>query len=98
LEDNCPMVVLESMAAGVPVVAARVGGVPDLIEDGLTGIFCDPLDEKSMSGAVEKLLKNSSMACEIASRAKEKARERFHPKVIAEGHLRIYEEALRTVS
>src|SRR6185503_15447964 len=44
LEDNCPMVVLEAMAAGVPVVAARVGGVPDLVEDQKTGLFCDPLD------------------------------------------------------
>ena len=50
LEDNCPMTVLEAMAAGVPVVAARLGGLPDLIEDGKTGFFCDPLDAASMAG------------------------------------------------
>ncbi len=44
LEDNCPMVVLEAMAAaGVPVLAANVGGVPELVTDGKTGIYCDPL-------------------------------------------------------
>src|SRR4030095_2971856 len=42
LEDNCPMCVLEAMAAGVPVLASRVGGVPDLIEERVTGLFCDP--------------------------------------------------------
>ena len=55
LEDNCPMAVLEAAAAGVPVVAANVGGVPDLIEDGKTGLLCDPLNAASMSGAVEKI-------------------------------------------
>jgi glycosyltransferase involved in cell wall biosynthesis len=56
LEDNCPMTVLEAMAAGVPVVAAEVGGLPDLIEDGKTGYSCDPLEALSMAGAVENVL------------------------------------------
>jgi len=98
LEDNCPMVVLESMAAGIPVVAAKVGGVPDLIEDGKTGLFCDPLDPISMRTAVEKLLTDSSMASEMAKTAKLIARERFHPHAIASRHVEIYQEVLRTSS
>ena len=98
LEDNCPMTVLESMAAGVPVMAANVGGVPDLVEDEATGIFCNPLNAASMSAAVEKILKDSCAAREMATRANQKARERFHPKVIAQGHLKIYREFLRTDS
>lgn len=92
LEDNCPMVVLEAMAAGVPVVAAKVGGVPDLVEDGKTGFFCDPLDSASMSQAVEKMLTNRAAAHELAARAKEQALARFHPKVVAAQHLEIYKE------
>jgi L-malate glycosyltransferase len=98
LEDNCPMTVLESMAAGLPVMAARVGGVPDLIEAERTGIFCDPLDAKSMSEAVEKILMDPAAAWEMAKRAKQEARERFHPKIIAQSHLEIYQEVLRTAS
>jgi glycosyltransferase involved in cell wall biosynthesis len=95
LEDNCPMAVLEAMAARVPVMAAKVGGVPDLIEEGLTGLFCDPLDPVSMRSAVEKALADPSAAARMADRAKRLARERFHPLVIAREHLKIYREVLR---
>jgi len=94
LEDNCPMTVLEAMAAGVPVVAAKVGGVPDLIEDGKTGLFCDPLDAASMSGAVERLLAQPPLARTLAAEANRRARERFHPLVVARRHLEIYREIL----
>jgi glycosyltransferase involved in cell wall biosynthesis len=98
LEDNCPMVVLESMAAGVPVVAANVGGVPDLIDDGKTGLLCDPLNPTSMRNTVEKMLAHSSFASEMAKTAKLKARECYHPHAIAGRHVEIYEDVLRTFS
>jgi glycosyltransferase involved in cell wall biosynthesis len=94
LEDNCPMAVLEAMAAGVPVVAARVGGVPDLVEDGKTGFLCEPLDGPSMRRAVEKVLTAPAVAVQVARQAKERARERFHPEVIARRHVEIYREVL----
>ena len=94
LEDNCPMAVLEAMAAGVPVVAARVGGVPDLIEDRKTGFFCEPLDGASMRRAVEKVLAAPSAALDLARQAKSHARERFHPAVIARRHIEIYRDVL----
>jgi len=94
LEDNCPMVVLEAMAAGVPVIAAKVGGVPDLIEEGETGLFCDPLNEESMRGAVEKALLGPAKLRLMAREAKARARQRFHPVVIARRHVEIYAQAL----
>jgi glycosyltransferase involved in cell wall biosynthesis len=94
LEDNCPMVVLEAMAAGVPVLAANVGGVPDLVEDGKNGLFCDPLDAASMSNGVSRLLDQPKLAAELAATAKTRAAERFHPLVIARRHVEIYQEVL----
>jgi glycosyltransferase involved in cell wall biosynthesis len=94
LEDNCPMTVLEAMAAGVPVVAANVGGVPDLIADGQTGLLCDPVDAASMAGAVEKILTQPEFARTLASSANQSAHERFHPSAIARRHLEIYREVL----
>lgn len=93
-EDNCPMVVLEAMAAGVPVVASQVGGIPDLIRDGKTGLFCDPESAASMRDAVEKLLTDTTLAARLVENGKIEARDRFHPRVIAARHVEIYREVL----
>jgi len=94
LEDNCPMVVLEAMAAGIPVMAAKVGGLPDLIDEGKTGAFCDPLDAANMRLAVERALGDSASAKRLAESARQQALEHFHPRVVAQRHLEIYREVL----
>jgi glycosyltransferase involved in cell wall biosynthesis len=93
-EDNCPMVVLEAMAAGVPVVASKVGGVPDLIAEGKTGVFCDPERPESFREGVAKLLDNRPWARQLAENARAEALGRFHPQVVARRHLEIYREVI----
>ncbi|HPC54371.1 MAG TPA: glycosyltransferase family 4 protein, partial [Verrucomicrobiota bacterium] len=94
LEDNCPMAILEAMAAGVPVIAARVGGVPELVEEGKTGFLCNPHEPASMAAAIERVLRDPAWAAAVARQARERARERFHPETIARRHLAIYREVL----
>jgi glycosyltransferase involved in cell wall biosynthesis len=97
LEDNCPMVVLEAMAVGLPVMASRVGGIPDLITDGQTGLMFDPLDPQSMRNATCRMMENSSMRRTMSAAAQEEAIRRFHPNVVAEAHLKIYREVLSSL-
>jgi len=92
LEDNCPMVILEAMAAGVPVAASRIGGIPDLIRDGETGLLFDPMDYNAMAAAVRSLLTMDSS--ETTVRAREEALSRFHPTRVAEQHMEIYREVI----
>jgi glycosyltransferase involved in cell wall biosynthesis len=94
LEDNCPMVILEAMAAGVPVAASKVGGIPDLISDGVNGLLFDPTDKASIRATVERVLTNGNEAQRLATAARDAALQRFHPLVIARGHLRIYHEVV----
>jgi len=96
LEDNCPMAVLEAMAAGGPVAGAKVGGVPDLIDDGVTGLFCDPLDDSSMARAVEALITDPARAAAFGAAGREKALRCFAPRIVAEKHVEIYREVLST--
>ena len=93
-EDNCPMVILEAQAAGVPVIASNVGGIPDLVEDEISGLMIDPNRAESISGAVERLLQDSTLCERLAGVAYLRALERFHPIIIATRHLEIYQEML----
>jgi glycosyltransferase involved in cell wall biosynthesis len=93
-EDNCPMVVLEAMATGLPVLASDVGGVPDLIQPEKNGLFCDPLKPESFAVGVRRLLEDPALSARLATAAKLEARARFHPDVIARRHLEIYREVL----
>ncbi|MGB8356964.1 MAG: glycosyltransferase family 4 protein [Chthoniobacteraceae bacterium] len=97
LEDNCPMVVLEAMAAGVPVVAPDVGGVPDLIQDGENGLLCDPLQPATIADAVSRLL-DAALATRLSRVAKSTTWEKYHPGKIAQRHLEIYREVLQSGS
>ena len=93
-EDNCPMVVLEGMAAGLPVAASRVGGVPDLVEHERDGLLFDPHDPADVRSCIERLIRDPALRADFAARGRAKALEKFHPKVIAAEHVRIYREVL----
>jgi len=54
-EDNGPQTVMEAQAAGLPVVATRVGGIPDVVEDGRNGLLVDEGDPRDLAAAVDRL-------------------------------------------
>lgn len=93
-EDNCPMVVLEAMAAGLPVAASAVGGVPDLIDHGSDGLLFDPHMPETIAAAALQLATDAALRTAMGANALKKARERFHPRIIAMRHLEIYREVL----
>lgn len=64
--DGMPTVLLEAMALGTPVVAARVTGTPELVEDEKTGLLIDPGDVSALSRSCERLLASSSLRLELA--------------------------------
>lgn len=93
-QENSPLTIAEAMAAGVPVVASRVGGIPEMIEDGKTGFLVDPHDTKSIFEAVSKILADDSLAHSMGNNAKETARKRYSAAMVAEKTLQVYREIL----
>jgi len=98
LEENLPMVILEAMAAGLPVAASHVGGIPDLITDGETGRLFDPADPTAIRHAVQSMLADPAGSQQLAARARERILRDHLPQTIARRQLAIYEEKLKVES
>ena len=75
--DNLPTVIMEAMAGGTPVISTRVAGVPEMIDDGETGLLAPPNDPPALAAAMEKLLCDPAFAAACAGRARRTAEERF---------------------
>lgn len=77
LGDVLPTAIAEAMAAGLPVVASDVGGVPEMVVDNTTGILVPPADEPALADACTRLLRNREEARAMGLAGREVARERF---------------------
>lgn len=93
--EGCPLSVLEAMAAGVPVVATRVGGVPELVDDGRTGLLVDPGRPEALADALVRLLSNPEEAAELGVAAREEARARFSRERMLAAVENVYDELPR---
>ncbi|MGH9444199.1 MAG: glycosyltransferase [Terriglobia bacterium] len=85
---------LESMAAGLPVIATAVGGNTELVRDGETGFLVPPNDEISLADALERLLKDPAMRAAFGMRARAIARANFSLARMKEQHEALYARLL----
>ena len=91
---------LEAMACAVPVVATAVGGIPEVVVDGQTGILVDydPRDpeqlDRGLAAALDRVLADPAAAAEMGRRGRERAVERFGWGQIARRTVEVYEQAL----
>jgi glycosyltransferase involved in cell wall biosynthesis len=75
--EGSPLSVMEYMEAGKPVVSTRVGGVPDLIENGVTGLLVDPQDPAGLAAAISELLRDPARATAMGEAGLERRRSEF---------------------
>ena len=73
--DPCPTVVIEAMAAGVPIVASRDGGMPDMVDDGKTGVLVEARDPDALRAAMVKLNRSAATRRAMSGRARTRARQ-----------------------
>lgn len=90
LADNHALVVLEAMAAGVPVCSFRVGGLPEQVEDGVTGALADEGDWGGLAASVAGLLERPRLARTLGRAGQEAWRARFTVDRMVEDYLKVY--------
>jgi N-acetyl-alpha-D-glucosaminyl L-malate synthase BshA len=93
-QESFGLAALEAMACEVPVVASRVGGVPELVEDGVTGFLCPPDDLAAMAQASIRLLTDDTLHARMAQASRKRAIERFTDARIVPMYERYYDEVL----
>jgi len=94
LNEALSNVLLESMAAAAPVVATRVGGTPEALHDGETGLLVPPGDAGAIVGAVSRLLDNPELARRLGRNARAVIHERFSVDLMVRSTEKLYAELL----
>ena len=82
--EGLPIVLMEAMAVGVPVIASRVAGIPELVEDGKTGLLFTPSDWDELASRVDSLLGDKALQARLIERAKAKVASEFDTRKSAE--------------
>jgi len=95
LHEGMPMILLEAMAHRRPIVATRVGGVPEVIQDRKTGIIVPSGDEHALAKACLELIRNPKMAKQLGLNACEAVKKRFSAQVMLEKLLASYRESFQ---
>lgn len=93
LYEGMPMVIAEAMAAGLPIVASRNGGIPDMVEDGVSGILL-PLEVEDFVGAISEISASKELRVRLGSRARVRA-EAYGSRAMARGYLDVYKDRWR---
>lgn len=94
-QENAPLSIAEAMAAGVPVIASRVGGVPSMVDEGVTGFVVDPHDANAAAERICSVLDDKMLSQRLSQESRAAAGRRFSLDSVVEKTLCIYEEILR---
>jgi glycosyltransferase involved in cell wall biosynthesis len=92
--ESFPLVLLEAMHGGVPIVATAVGGVPEMLEDGVTGIVVPPGDPIALTEALRTLVADPARRERLGSQAKAVALTRFRADTMSRNYESLYREVV----
>jgi N-acetyl-alpha-D-glucosaminyl L-malate synthase BshA len=93
-QESFGLAALEAMACEVPVIASRVGGIPEVVTDGETGYLSEVGDVDKMAADAAKLLADATLRGEMGKRARESAVSRYRTDIVIPQYIEFYERVL----
>jgi glycosyltransferase involved in cell wall biosynthesis len=93
--EGLGMVLLEALRYSKPVLASQVGGIPDIVEDEVSGLLVPPGDPEALAVAIERLLDDPALAHRLAERGYAVNRERFAWEQVVDAYLEVYRRCRR---
>jgi len=94
-QDNLPQTATEPTACGVPLVAFNIGGLPDIVDHGITGLLADPEDPIHLAYQIDILLRNEELRHSMSGKARERAERLWSPAVVANQYLTVFNDACK---
>ncbi|MGD1238569.1 glycosyltransferase family 4 protein [Mycobacterium seoulense] len=93
-EETTPQAVAQAMACGLPVIASRVGGIPDMVEDGRTALLFPYGDVAACAEHIRRMLDDDALRARIERTVRVEAQQRFDPKSVADQTVCVYREVI----
>lgn len=91
LSEGLGTAFLEAMACGVPIIGTSVGGIPDFLKNGYTGLFCNPGDPTDIAEKIIKILNDDELGHRLAENGRKLVEEKYNWEIVAEKFKKIYE-------
>lgn len=90
--EGFPTVLLEAMAHGLPIVCSRIGGLPEIVEDGINGLLYEPGNGAELAGRIQMLWQNPALCEKLGEAGRRKFQEKYDAEKLMDGLMRIYEK------
>lgn len=91
LAEGVSNTILEAMASGLPVLATRVGGNAELVDEGQTGLLLPPAEPRALAEALVRLATDAALACRMGQGGRQRAERRFSMQAMLEGYQAVYD-------
>ncbi|KOP27357.1 glycosyl transferase [Hapalosiphon sp. MRB220] len=94
--DNSPLVLYESMACGTPMVSFNIGGVPDLVRPGITGLLAEPENVEELTNCIVQLLEDDNLRSSMSQQCRKIAMEEYSLDLYVQRFINLYKQVLET--
>ena len=95
-QDNLPNTAVEAHACGTPVVAFNTSGLPDIVDDRVTGALAEPFESASLAAAIRWVLEDPLRRQALGAAARERAERLWNPTRVAGMYAEVYSRAIQT--